>query len=307
MNFEHVIQSQIYPPMHHCISVTKDKDDLITVWYSASYEKAPDSVIHLAKKRFDKWTEPVTVIKMPGFGIGNPVIWKSPDDELWLFFVILTENDWQSALICRQKSKDHGENWSELEIISNMKGIMTKGRLLILRNGNYLLPVYDEKKWTSMILLSEDGNNWKLYGETTVTGLIQPVVIELDDGNLMMMSRSKMGKVYISYSFNGGLSWIASAQTDIPNPNSGIDVVKYKDMLVLAHNHTQTGRNRMDLLFSKDEGKTWSAPFCVKEADHGEYSYPWLLQDEKQLHLFFTDNRMNFIHSFFEDRDFEKR
>ncbi|MGC8545542.1 MAG: exo-alpha-sialidase [Athalassotoga sp.] len=307
MNFENVMQSQIYPPMHHCVSVTKDRDDLIAVWYSASYEKAPDSVIHLSRKHFDKWTDPVTVFKMPGFGVGNPVIWKSPEDELWLFLVILTENDWQSALICRKKSKDHGENWSELEIISNIKGIMTKGRPIVLKNGNYLLPVYDEKKWTSMILISEDGNNWKLYGETTVTGLIQPVVVELDDGILMMMSRSKMGKVYVSYSFNGGLSWMASAQTDIPNPNSSIDVVKYKDMLVLAHNHTQTGRNRMDLLFSKNEGRNWSGPFCVKEADRGEYSYPWLLQDEKQLHLFFTDNRMNFIHSFFEDGDFEKR
>ncbi len=304
MESENVMKTQVYPPMHHCISVAKDKDDLLAVWYAASYEKAPDSVIYLSRKHGNKWTEPVDIVKMPGFGVGNPVIWKNFDDELWLFFVLLNENDWRSSIICRKKSKDHGKSWSELEVIFNQKGIMTKGRPLILKNGNYLLPVYDEKNWTSMILLSEDGNIWKPYGETTVCGLIQPVVIELDDGNLMMMSRSKMGRIYVSYSFNGGLSWIASAQTEIPNPNSGIDLLKYGDVLVLAHNHAEKGRNRMDLLFSKDEGQNWLNLLCVKTANYGEYSYPWLLEDEKRLHLFFTHNRVNFIHSVFDDRDF---
>jgi len=305
MHFEYVMKTQIHPPMHHCISVVKDKEDLLAVWYSASYETSSDSIIYFARKHENIWQEPKVLIKMPGFGLGNPVIWKM-DDKLWLFFVLLTSNTWESAVIFKKSSYD-GESWSEPEVVLERRGMMTKGRPLILKNGNYLLPIYDERAWSSMVLLSNNGTDWKLYGETTVRGLIQPVVAEIENDILMMLSRSKMGRIYVSYSFNQGLTWTASIPTSIPNPNSGIDIIKYDDKLILAHNHTETGRNRMDLLFSEDNGKTWSDPYIVKSQERGEYSYPWLLSDDGRFHLFFTDNRINFIHSIFENKDFGKR
>lgn len=303
MDYEHVIQTQIYPPMHHCISVTKDNDDLLAVWYSASYETSSDSVIYFSRNHESKWSNPKIIAKLTGFGFGNPVIWKI-DGKIWLFFVLLTKNTWESAMICKKSSDDGGESWSELEIVYNKKGMMTKGRPLLLKNGNYILPVYDEKTWSSMVLISHNGIDWQLYGETTVRGLIQPVIVEIEDDILMMLSRSKMGRIYTSYSFNYGLTWTASIPTSIPNPNSGIDIIKHENKLILAHNHTEVGRSRMDLIFSEDNGKKWSIPYTIKVMERSEYSYPWLLSDKKRIHLFFTDNRINFIHAIFEDKNF---
>ena len=281
--------------MHHAISVEKVEKDMVATWYSASYETSFDTVIYMSRYEKDNWSTPRVIVKLPGFGLGNPVLWKAPNsEELWLLFVILTEENWKSATIARKISKNGGEKWSEMEILSEKKGLMTKGRPIRLSNGSYLIPVYDEKRWSPMVLISDNGKNWKMYGDTTAIGVIQPNVIEYNNGTLLMLSRSKMGKLYFSQSFNYGLSWTSSSKTNIPNPNSGVDLIKNKkkNIFVLAYNHSETLRNRLDIAISYD-GVSWSDPLNVMSGD-GEYSYPCVLTDEDELHIFFTHNRINF-------------
>lgn len=282
--------------MHHAISAEKIGQHIVAIWYSASYETSPDTVIYMSLYGKDGWSLPKAIVELSGFGLGNPVLWKTPNkEEVWLLFVILPKNDWKSALITRKVSNNGGKTWSEMEILSKERGLMTKGRPLKLLTGRYLIPIYDEKRWSPMVLISENGEKWDLYGDTTATGVIQPNVVELDDGTLLMLSRSKMGRVYISRSFNQGLSWISSSKTSIPNPNSGIDLVKVKNknFFVLAYNHSEFLRNRIDIAISHD-GISWSGPLNVMSGN-GEYSYPCILIDEDELHIFFTQNRTNFI------------
>ena len=62
---------------------------------------------------------------------------------------------------------------------------------------------------------------WQLYGDTTARRkTIQPAIVELADGTLLMYSRSVKGSIYAARSFNGGFSWTASQPTPLPNPNS---------------------------------------------------------------------------------------
>lgn len=282
--------------MHHAISVEKIGQTMVAAWYSASYETSPDTVIHMSRYEKNRWSVPKTIVELSGFGLGNPVLWQTPNKkEVWLLFVILSEEDWRSALIARKVSNNGGKTWSEMEILFDREGLMIKGKPLKLSNGNYLIPIYDEKKWTPMVLISDSGKDWRMYGDTTAIGVIQPNVVECDDGALLMLSRSKMGKVYISRSFNQGLSWISSSKMSIPNPNSGIDLVKVKNknFFVLAYNHSEFLRNRIDIAISYD-GTSWSEPLNVMNGN-GEYSYPCILIDNNELHIFFTQNRTNFI------------
>ena len=302
-SFEKVIKESLYPPMHHAISVEKMGQRIMAVWYSASYETSVDSVVYVSHYEEGKWSVPKLIVELAGFGLGNPVIWHVPDkEETWLLFSILTENDWKSAMIARKVSKNGGKTWSEIEILNERKGLMTKGRPLKLSSEKYLIPIYDEKRWSPMVLVSKSGKEWKLYGDTTIKGVIQPNVVELQDGTLLMLSRSKKGKVYFSRSFNQGLSWISSSKTNVPNPNSGIDFVKIEDeeLFVLAYNHSEFSRNRIDIAISYD-GISWSEPLNIMSGK-GEYSYPCILIDENELHIFFTQNRTNFVdaHANFE-------
>ncbi len=292
-----VLQRELYPPMHHSISVEQVENRIVAVWYSASYETAPDSVIYSSTFENGKWNAPKAVVKLPGLGLGNPVLWKLPNrNEIWLLFVILPEKSWKSAVIARKISKDDGKSWSDIEIISEQRGLMTKSKPIKLSNGRYLIPIYDEKEWFPMVLISEkNGNKWNLYGDTTVKGVIQPNVVELDNGTLLMLSRTKMGRMYYSLSFNQGLSWISSSKMDVPNPNSGISLVKIKEkkIFLLAYNHSEFFRNRIDISVSRD-GFSWSKPINVLMGN-GEYSYPCILVDSENIHVFFTKNRVNFI------------
>ncbi len=292
-----ILSREIFPPMHHAVSVELVKDKMIAVWYSASYETATDTVISLIRHDGKHWSDPETVVEFPGFGLGNPVLWKAPNGDLWLLFVVLSERDWKSSVIFRKISKDMGKTWSVMDRIFDQKGLMTKGRPLVLSNGSYVIPVYDEKLWAPMVLISENGgSNWNLHGDTTAVGVIQPNIVELDDGTLMMLSRSKMGKMYISHSFNHGFSWTSSVPTNIPNPNSGTDLVKYKKTLILAYNHSTVARNRLDLAFSYNNGLSWTNPVNLLSEAVGEYSYPCILIHDDELHVFFTYNRMNIAH-----------
>ena len=80
---------------------------------------------------------------------------------------------------------------------------MTKTRPL---EGRLLLPVYDERRWYSHVLMAEPPfEDWSLYGDTTARGkTLQPAIVPLADGTLLMYSRSTRGVIYEGRSFNGG-------------------------------------------------------------------------------------------------------
>ena len=78
---------------------------------------------------------------------------------------------------------------------------------------------------------------------------------------------------------------------DLPNPNSGIDVVRLKDgRFVMVYNHTASGRTPLNLAVSKD-GEHFTR-FHDLEADPGEYSYPAMIEGtDGSLHITYTWKR----------------
>jgi predicted neuraminidase len=77
----------------------------------------------------------------------------------------------------------------------------------------------------------------------------------------------------------------------VPNPNSGIDVVRLKDgRIVLVYNNTTTGRTPLNLAVSEDAEHF--RMFKTLEDEPGEYSYPAMIQgSDGDLHITYTWNR----------------
>jgi predicted neuraminidase len=284
--------------MHHAASVLGLEDGrLIAVWYAASYETAPDAVLLRAFWDDGEWDEPEVVVSVPGFSLGNPVLRRSRPDELWLFFALLPEPAWTSARVACMVSRDAGANWESLRFLHAFAGLMTKGRPLEY-GGNWLLPVYDEKSWAPMVLISKDeGRSWELVGETTARGkAIQPVIAPVP-GGLLMLERSPLGRIHQSRSFDGGRSWTASVPTELPNPNSGIELLTLADgRLCLIYNPLERARTCLGAAFSNDCGESWS-PLVKLVEGLGEYSYPSASQVGDLVHILFTANRATIMHA----------
>ena len=304
---EPIFDQQPAFPSAHCATIVElPAGDLLVAWFAGSYELAPDVAILCSRweHRMRRWTPPQVLVNTPGHAEGQPVLFLAPDGVLWLFYVTVQEQDWTSALMKVRRSRDNGLTWSASQVFRPELGLMFRSRPLVLDNGDILLPIYDEKTWQSLFMLSSDGGRtWSTHGPiTTPAGNIHPVVVPLSDGRLLCYMRTggSGGYIWASTSEDGGRTWSTPWATQLPNPNSGIDLIRLKSgELLLAFNDTFRGRTPLNVALSTDEGRTWSYEQVIEDAE-GEYSYPALLQTHDGLiHLVYTNNRVNIKHVVF--------
>lgn len=294
------LMADLAPRSVHCGTVIELPDgSLLAAAYAFSYETSADTTI--ITERFDghAWGKRQVAVDIPGIAVGNPVLWLDERGTLQLYFVVLHGAAWTDAVLCVQESTDGGHSWGAGCVLHKQRGLMTKTRPLV-HNDNLLLPVYDEKTWCSHVLIRSVGerDNWQLYGDTTSRGrTIQPAVVSLGNGALLMYSRSPRGHVQQSLSFNGGYSWTASQPTTLPNPNSGIDMLPLTNgRLLLVYNPDSVGRERLAYALSDDDGLTWTPPALLEDA-RGEYSYPYMMQARNgAVHLLYTQQRTRLSH-----------
>jgi predicted neuraminidase len=127
-------------------------------------------------------------------------------------------------------------------------------------------------------------------------GAIQPSILFHKGNKLQAVGRTRQGKVFDTWSDDGGKTWGKLTLTALPNPNSGIDAVTLADgRQLLVYNHTATGRSPLNIAVS-DDGKTWKAA-VVLESEPGEYSYPAVIQAADGLiHVTYTWKRQRVKH-----------
>lgn len=295
----HTLFDDLEPQSVHCATLTELSDGtLLAACYAFSYETAPDSRIVVSRFGGQGWSASATLIDFPGVAVGNPVLYTDTRGAVHLFFAVLHGDAWTDARLAHMTSSDGARTWTTPRIIHEQQGLMTKTRPLEVAR-RLLLPVYDERHWCSLVLITEPPfEHWALYGDTTARGkTIQPAIVPLSDGTLLMFSRSTRGAIYASRSFNDGFSWTASQPLELSNPNSGIDLLRLRSgLLVLVYNPTSVGRERLALSWSRDEGDTWSEPFLLEDSV-GEFSYPYAIQaDDGTVHLLYTAQRTAVVH-----------
>ncbi|MHB1627631.1 MAG: sialidase family protein [Bacilli bacterium] len=299
-----VIAQNLHPPMCHAATVEElNRGELLAVWYSGSFEGSKDSVLMSSRRDSDGvWQTPRVILDLPELPVGNPVLDHGPQG-LTLYFVILYGTWWTEAKLARMHSVDGGRTWTHPELLRNEPGLMLRTKPLRLNTGTCLLPVYSEIDWSPLVLRSIDqGDSWSMCGDTTARGrAIQPALAELSNGAVLMYTRTNQGQIFASRSYNDGQSWTASQPVSLPNPNSGIDMLRVRSGgIVLAYNPTVQGRNNLSVSLSENEGETWGAPRTVAEGT-GEFSYPTVIEDSSgHVHMVYTEHRMQIVHCEFD-------
>lgn len=326
---EFLYEKTSFPECHSATIAETSDGDLVTAFFGGTKERNPDVCIWVCRKPkgADGWTEPVRVADgivndTLRYACWNPVLFAVPesDGELWLFYKVGPNvAGWKGYLI---RSHDGGRTWSAPEEMpdgflgpAKNKPVWVDGRILLpcsTEGGHW--NVYFE--WTD-----DRGTTWHKTpslmsdlsvqtqnrasdapdaGKVEAIHAIQPSVLRLSDGRLMMLSRTRNAKLGVAVSDDRGETWSKLTLSDVENNQSGIDAVTLHDgRHVLVYNDFETlagtrkgPRTPLSLAVSDDDGKTWRHAMTLEDSPVSQYSYPSVIEGgDGTLHVVYTWRR----------------
>ena len=319
-DYAYLFQDAPFQSCHASTIAETDKGDLVVACFGGSYEGCEDVCIWVTRLPNGdfSWTEPV--IAADGVlndsvrkACYNPVLQQMPNGELWLFFKIGScVADWTGWLT---KSRDGGTTWSPREPLPEGFLGPVKNKPLLLGD-RLLCPSSTEKDgWRIHFeILDLTTNQWHkvgpVKGAKALTTMdkgkrgarpreimcIQPTLLQMADGSLKALCRTKNGRIATTTSRDGGETWSEVTLTDLPNNNSGIDAVTLRDgRHVLVYNPVTVKpgkemgpRSPLAIAVSND-GEHWYKISEMGETSdpQGELSYPAIIQGANG-HLYMT-------------------
>jgi predicted neuraminidase len=163
----------------------------------------------------------------------------------------------------------------------------------VLPSGRILLPLYSDTFSLSLMAISDDGGDSWFAGQPMLGfGAIQPTVLRKSDGTLVAFMRENgfSGKVRHAESRDDGVSWGSVTSAPLPNPGSGLDGVRLQNgHWVLVCNDTVSGRSRLAVMLSLDEGSTWTATRYLEDRQEGSFHYPCVIQTrDGRIHVVYS-------------------
>ena len=311
-----------FPECHSASIVETKKGDLVATYFGGTKERNPDVCIYVSRKPkgSKEWTAPVKVADGVGIIHGNqlsnepgqreacwnPVLFETPKGELQLYFKIGPNvAGWKGW---RVTSKDGGKTWSRREKLpDDMYGPIKNKPVLV---GNRLIaPTSDERNgWKIYFELSDDmGKTWRRTAFVEADAgvkAIQPTIIQLPDGRLQALCRTRSRHIGVTYSSDNGETWSKLQLIDTPNNNSGIDAVTLKDgsyaMICndwpIEPTKEKGARTPLSILRSTD-GIHWNHWITLEDSPILQYSYPSIIQSrDGHIHVVYTWRRQRIKH-----------
>lgn len=293
----------------------------LAAWFGGSKEGAGDVAIWSSRREKGRWMLPVKIADEEGIPLWNPVLLNGGSGKVLLFYKVGHKiSEWYTKL---KISGDNGKTWSEPgELVPGDRGGRgpVRNKVIVLSDGAWLAPASTEEGgWKAFADISTDGGKtWRKSNDICIPGLnysdiqkvnsdipvseqsfvgrgvIQPTLWESEPGRVHMLMRSSEGSIYRSDSEDGGRSWTEAYATTLPNNNSGIDVAKLENgVLALVYNPVGISwgpRTPIVLSTSGDNGRTWKQEL-VLEDEPGEFSYPAVISDGKDIFVAYTWKR----------------
>jgi sialidase-1 len=177
-------------------------------------------------------------------------------------------------------SADEAATFGQPILITDAAGyhVMNNDRVTVLARGRLICPI----AWTDDVFepggghfvcfcyLSDDGGrNWRKSTDQVdqpERGAMEPEVIELAGGNLLMIIRTQHGRIATSVSTDGGDHWSAPGHLSVSSPESPATIRRIPatgDLLLVWNNAFTAGANHggkrtpLTAAVSSDEGQTW--------------------------------------------------
>ena len=243
------------------------------------------------------WSKPVVVQKSTGkLNVMSVTLRRiRVDDKTPLAMFYLQKDGYNDLHAYMRLSADEGKTFGERVKATGEPGyhVMNNDRVVQLSSGRLLAPVastpdvHKVNHFISYCWLSDDGGKTWRKGKGSVDlakrGAMEPEVIELNDGRVMMIMRNQLGFISKSYSSNGGDRWSEPTRlSSLIAPEAPATLRRIPstgDLLLVWNNNYTAGkghggkRTPLTAAVSSDEGKTWRHIRDLETNADRTYSY----------------------------------
>ncbi|MBM3726020.1 MAG: exo-alpha-sialidase [Acidobacteria bacterium] len=253
------------------------------------------------------WGTPRLLINDPAFNDADPNM-LTDGDSIWVYATrVRIPNDIAKSWTIMVKSTDNGATWSQpREIFIPRQYTPGKQHNAIrLRDGTYAMGIsWDlwaekgmaartegEMYLASGVLLSTDGERFTLHGNVYAqapdkvrpnftNGLCEPSIVQLANGEILMILRSGGSHHYEARSADGGHTWTQPRPSSLTGSNTPTALWRdetSENTIVAVWNSNPLNRWPLVTAKSRDGGRTWSAPRILSNTGL-QASYPGLTQ-----------------------------
>lgn len=240
---------------------------------------------------------------------------------LGMFF--LQKNSQTDLKVLLRISQDEGQTFGEPIVVTPGPGyhIMNNDRVTLHSGGRLICPI----SWTDDIFkkgshlvcycsYSDDGGlTWKRSTDQVDQpgrGAMEPEVVELAGGKLLMIIRTQLGHIATSTSDDGGDHWSAPGKLPLDAPEAPATIRTIPatgDLLLIWNNAFDKSkghggeRTPLTAAISSDGGKSWSHVRNLETSREHAYAYTSLLfhKDRVLLSYYVSDNKSGRISSRF--------
>lgn len=186
------------------------------------------------------------------------------------------------------RSLDEGKTWIDNQRVlegynPNFFGfIQTSGGNLVAVVPHIVL---DPGRYAACALTSgDDGKTWKrsnlidLGGHGHHSGAMEPALAELSDGRVMTLIRTHWGRFWEAFSEDGGLAWRTIRPSEIEAPSAPGYLLKLRSGRLFFVYNAPPSREELSVIFSEDDGVTWTKPLVIARQKGGQLSYPYAME-----------------------------
>jgi predicted neuraminidase len=180
------------------------------------------------------------------------------------------------------------------DLSQRQRGWMPRTHPLQLPSGRIVLPLYSDGFYVGLMALSDDdGKTWRASEPIVGVGINQPALARQRDGTLVAYMREEgpiRRRVLRSVSRDDGATWSVAEPTEMPNPNSSVDIVTLHDgRWAMVYNDTERGRDSLVMALSDNEGKTWNWRRHLERKTGGQFHYPSIIETrDRHIHVTYT-------------------
>lgn len=246
------------------------------------------------------WSSLTRPVDTP-LAVWGPVLhYEAATQRLWLFHSASGKHEARSGRgnasypggdIRVATSKDDGTTWTEPRTILSWaaRGEISKvtaNKMAVSANGTWVLPFWQEghtkadrgPSCAGVLRSVDQGATWDpsaCLASKAAGWLIENSLAPLADGRLLMVFRTRCGKMYKAFSSDDGVTWTDPTATPLDNPNAKIALFRRSDGpgIILAYNPSTKHRSPLALA-TTDDGEKWEPFVTIEDNKDDDFDYP---------------------------------